>query len=172
MAKNTSAVEKARTEAIQPFVPPEGFELLSDGQVVGYWDPRVNPYVYVRPLHGIVFDNSLDKEKVSTLIVCEACEDTPVVTKEGDTLALKGDLIGLWGKAGMRHIIMAGGTECYVAHVGEKDVGKASPMMLFKVYTKGTRNLIPLTEDKREESAEADTWWSTSAVDTTGDEAF
>jgi hypothetical protein len=176
MAKNSKADVRGDTSEFDKIraklnAAPEGFNTQSD-DVVGYWDSDVCPILCI-PRTAKVFDGNIDAEKPSILLIVELAADCPVRLKkeegveEGETIvAKKGDMVGIWGKPGMRAIRDLGGVEVWMRQAGEKDTGKPNPMKLFDVKAKGKGSRIVITEDSRKESKGVRTFLDAAAMPT------
>jgi len=137
---------------------PSGYHIQSE-DVVGYWDSSVS-HIHCIPRSARMFDGNIESSKPSILILVELLDDCEGVRvkkergeDEGELVGgKKGDLVGIWAKAGMRAIRDLAGVKVWMAENGEKDIGKPSPMKLYEIKspTKGTR--IPVTEDTRRDS--------------------
>lgn len=132
----------------------------STGEVVGFYDPEKQGRTSVIPRGYKLIDNDADKEKSSVLLVCEvtAPSGIQVLPKKDEELihAKKGDLIGIWGKVGMRAIADLGNVECLIAFTGERDIGRPKPMKLFEIRTASPNAVgepLKLLADSRRTSA-------------------
>lgn len=161
--KSMSVRQVSAPAANKPAVPA-GYEEVAD-DLVGYWDPEHFAMIHVIPREAKLFDSSQDETKPSVLIFCKLVDSAIVVNKEGQTKTLveaqPGDMVGIWGKAGMRQKMMVlANRDCYVSVSGTKDVGKKEPMTTFSIMAKPARpSPLPLVEDRRDKSRRAETWW-------------
>lgn len=157
------------------FSVPEGYSKNSvSGDIVAFWDDEVAGIEAVFKAYKL-FDNDQNTEQVSTLFICELLSPlqgaykkekgkdkpkVPVQTK-------KGDLVGVWGSAGMRDLVNMGGVPLFMYQDGEKDTGKKSPMKLYHIHpkeddAKGSR--LQCLEDGRKESINAKLLWEKKGV--------
>jgi len=148
---------------------PEGFVTQSD-DVVGYWNPEECPIQCI-PRAAKIFDGNIEKSKPSVLLIVELTAPCIIVTKkaEGETegerfVGKPGDMVGIWGKPGMRAIRDLGGVECWVKYTGEKDTGKPNPMKLFDVKSKSKGRRIEISDDSRKESKGVKTFLDTPSM--------
>ena len=154
---------KGKSEEPQ-FEMPKGFQ-NQGSDIVGYYDPIVTGQVIMIPREAILLDGNIEARKTSMLIMAELVEPCKLKSANKDERdagevieGKKGDIIGIWGQYGMKGLRnTAGATVCMYPN-GKKDVGKPKPMNLFAIGSKGDGKLIPILEDKREESAGEATW--------------
>ncbi len=148
---------------------PDGFIIQSD-DVVGYWDPEECPIRCI-PRTAKVFDGNIERTKPSVLILAELTMPCVLNLKKevGESeaekiIGKKGDMVGIWGKPGMRAIRNLCGVEVKITATGEKDTGKPNPMKLFSVEsaTRGTQLLI--SDDSRDKSRAVKTFLEGRAV--------
>jgi len=152
-----SNVDSAEVERLKKELAAQAEKLANrDEDVVGYWVPSELP-IHCVPRTVRLFDSSIDKSKVSALIIVEALSPT-VCENEKDgkairSLCKKGDMVGIWYKPGMRGIASCGGVPTIVTETGEKkDVGKGNPMTMYSVRATGG-SPIPIANDSRNKSA-------------------
>ncbi len=141
-----------------PAKPPAGFEEVQNvDSIVGFVDPHETPVTLI-PRAAKLMDNTAERTKSATLVICELCQDALVTTKEGRIPASKGDLVGLWYKPGMRPIKNYAGVELWIAGDGERDIGKPSPMKVYKILArKGAKgSKLQVIDDIRRQSKQAD----------------
>lgn len=168
MAKTVVKEEPKPSQAQEPkqSIPdvPEGYAEVAD-DIVGYWKPEFHAMIHVIPREAKIFDNSQDKTKVSTLIFCKLVDSAVLQSKNeyGSEVKVEGkpgDTIGIWGKPGLRNkLINMAERDCFICISGEKEIGRQSPMITFSVRAKGLGKPLPLTEDRRDKSKNAETWW-------------
>lgn len=140
---------------------PEGFQKQS-GDAKAFWDPDLCNILCI-PRAAKLFDGNQDPKKPSMLIIVELSARTPLrLAKEkgapkedkGEVIICNpGDMVGIWGKPGMRDIRDLCGIKTWVHKMPERlDVGKGQPMVQYDVRgpKRGTR--IPIIEDLRKES--------------------
>jgi len=150
---------------------PADFAIQSD-DVVGYSAFEKAPIRCI-PRSVKMFDSNMDKSKPSILIFCQLTAQCVVSLKKEDgasegqlMIANKGDMVGVWGKPGMRSIRNLCGVEVWIKHTGEKDTGKPLPMKTFDVKAAGRGTRLPV-EDNRKDSKNARTFMDISADSTT-----
>lgn len=173
MAKTTN--KPSDTTPAKKHAVPAGYSKDAiSGDIIAFWDDTVAGICCI-PQGYKLFDNDQDKEKVSTLFVVkltaplegaykkEKGEDKPklpVQTKAGD-------VVGIWGSAGMRDLVNMGGMDIFIYQEGEKNTGKKSPMKLYHVHPKdpnadGFR--LKCMEDGRKESKNGKLLWEKGGV--------
>ena len=131
--------------------------------VVGYWmsDGEI-PITGVPEVGVIAIDSGIDKAKPSMLLKFKVTVPTIVVDQDdNENICQPGDLVGVWYKPGMRDIRTLGGLEVTMSRneAKDKDTGKGNAMKAFEVRgPRGqTGQLLRITEDRREKSAQAQT---------------
>ena len=168
MAKSqaTETLEKLATPEATPNAYFDKFKhQVSTGDVVGFYDVEKQGRMSIIPRGFKLLDNDADDSKSTVLLVCEltapmGAEVTPK-KNEPPIHAKKGELVGIWGKVGMRAIGELGGVECLISCEGEKDIGRPKPMKLFSVKTlvEGAKGVpLLLISDSRRTSAGAKTF--------------
>jgi hypothetical protein len=160
---NASTVDPFAALKAQLDAAPEGFVTQSD-DVVGYWNPEEAPIRCI-PRTAKIFDGNIEKSKPSILLIVQLTAPCIVNLKkeegesEGEKVIAKvGDMVGIWGKPGMRAIRDLGGVEVWIRLSGEKDTGKPNPMKLFDVKASAKGSRIVVTDDSRKESKGVKTW--------------
>jgi hypothetical protein len=116
---------------------PAGYTEQS-ADIVGFWTGE--GAVHFIPRFVRMFDSSIDPTKSSTLLIADLidpCEVFKVGEDEERILAGKGQQIGIWTKPGMKALGKLAGIPVYMYQEGEKDIGKPSPMKVYKVMSKG-----------------------------------
>lgn len=143
---------------------PKGYQLQSM-DIVGYYDPIITGTVEMIPQQAILLDGNIESRKTSILIFAELLEPCKLKSSDKDVRdagevveGKKGDIIGIWGKYGMKDLRNCADVATFMAPNGHKDVGRPKPMDLFKVGTKTKGTLIPIVEDKRKDAAGEPTW--------------
>ena len=135
---------------------PVGYKPIAE-DIVGFWKPEAGP-IEVEPLFVKLSDSKADKLKSSTLIFCTLVKSTTLYMKGDVEVEGKvGDLVGVWGKPGMRAIRNCMGVPTYLALKPEDewiDVDKVNLMKTFVVAPKdgikGDR--LSIEEDNRKTS--------------------
>jgi hypothetical protein len=143
---------------------PEGFTKRSS-DIIGIWDPDEGPIRCI-PRHAKLSDSKkFDKTKPSILIFAELTSECMLRVKAEDEddeadliVGEPGDLVGIWGKPGMRDIRNLCNVEIFMFQDGEKDIGKGNPMKVYDISSAETGTLIPISGDTRDKSAGADTF--------------
>ncbi len=157
--------------------PPAGFEQTS-GDLAGYWESASPETVYkgkhreasygskpvlFTPLFVTLSDSDLDKKKTSTLLharLLKPCVLRSANKEEGYKEFPEGTLFGIWTKPGMKAIQTFGNAQVWMRNGQEvggamqffKDIGKASPMVLFDIRNKGAGQKLKIREDRRDQS--------------------
>lgn len=163
-------VDDREIEALRKQMSADAEKLSNrDEDVAGYWKTDKLP-ADVIPRSVRLFDGHLDKSKFSALIIAEAVSPTVVeYTKEKivyQKLCKKGDMIGIFYKAGMKAIAMCCGVRTIITDTGEKkDIGKGNPMQVFSVRSANGGTLIPITNDSRHKSASQKTPFDVKQAD-------
>ncbi len=160
MAKEMTADLQARLNSFLAQAP-DGLALQTD-DVVGFWAPEES-FIYGIPRGVKLFDSSIEPKRHSSLILFELLQPCKVFTKEtGDTPqdAKKGDMVGVWGKPGMRALNTKRlqGVPVWMCYSGEKEIGKPSPMQLFEIRSKGGGKVLEIVSDTRQRSADYQDW--------------
>lgn len=154
----TSKTENKRTSA-----KPEGYRKQSM-DIAGFWNPEQGP-VHAIFRGASLFDNKLDKTKSSVLLFAELLEPCECVNQEDEAFtAQKGDVVGVWGKPGMRALRNLCGVPVWMQEAGEKDIGKGNPMKLFEILSPKQGTPIPILEDNRKESAGSKTFLTVASA--------
>jgi hypothetical protein len=142
------------------FKAPEGFSDQNQ-DVVGFYDQEVEPVIEFVPIEAILSDSNLDESKVSTLIFGKLVKPTKLVetSKSGNVIeGKKGDLVGIWGKPGMRALRNLCGEHVIMYPDGQRETGKPNPMTVYKCLAAKKGSRLPVVEDRREKSKNADAW--------------
>lgn len=150
-----------------PSALPEGY-LSSSSDAVGFFDGDLQKPIHFVPMHVILADSQIEKNKPSALIFgrlidpCAAIRDGAAegeYSKRPLIETKRGDVVGIWFSAGMRDLANYSGCKVFMVQDPEsnwkKIKGKPSKM---KTYTIGKNpdrpdaKLVP-REDRRNESA-------------------
>lgn len=127
---------------------PQGYEDQST-DVVGFWK-QDGPAIHFIPVEARLMDSSIDKTKSSTLLIGRLIDSCELVTGDGVVVdGQPGDVLGVWAKPGMSALACLCGVPVYMYLDSHKDVGKASPMAVFAVMSKGRGTMIPVARDTR-----------------------
>ena len=164
-AAKPAAAAKGTAKAAEPKAEmPKGYQSQSMDSI-GYYDPAMTGAVEMSPQQAILLDGNIESRKTAILIFAELLEPCKLKSPDKDARdsgevveGKKGDIIGIWGKYGMKDLRNCAGVATFMAPNGHKDVGRPKPMDLFKIGTKTKGTLIPIVEDKREDSAGEPTW--------------
>lgn len=159
-----SAKTKDKTKAAAPpkvnFKAPAGF--VDQAQdVTGFYDTEVDPVIEFIPIEAVLSDSNLDESKVSILIFGKLIKPCKLVetSKSGNVVqGNKDDMIGIWAKPGMRALRNLCGVHVIMYPDGERDTGKINPMVVYKTLAQKKGTKLPVVEDRREKSANAETW--------------
>ncbi len=147
----------------------------STGDVVGFHDCETQGHIYGVPRGAKLNDSALDKSKPSCFVIFELLEPCGATEGAGDEAttvkALKGDMVGVWIKGGMRNIKNMCGLPVLMQFTGEKKLkGKPAafnPMKTFQLDVgKGVGTLIPIIEDNRKDSRDVPTFLDPKKVGT------
>lgn len=174
------AQAQTRTPAKTKFSVPEGFTKKST-DIVAYWDDKESGIQGICRYYK-VFDSNMEKEKPSVLFIFQLTEPCSAYTTDKDKpkehfpyQSKKGDLIGVWGKAGMKDLLGFGGVEVYMYQQGEKKTKKPNPMKLYHVHSNvDAGKPIVCIEDTREQSKDKKLFWEKGGFipsDTEADES-
>lgn len=155
---------------------PEGFNTRVTGDIVGFWDIEEQGGINIIPRAAKLSDSTIEPSKPSMFIICELMEKEEITVYRKDDknpkekiaiTAKHGDYIGIWAKSGMRDIRNCGGKEIWIEYVGEKDIGKKSPLKVFEISSNNSivGKLIPIIEDNRTKSKKALTFLHSEDVD-------
>jgi hypothetical protein len=150
------------------FKAPAGFvDQTSD--VVGFYDPEVDPVIHFVPIEAVLSDSQLDDSKVSILIFGKLTEPMKLVetAKSGNVVqGKKGDMIGIWAKPGMRALRNLANEPTIMYPDGERNTGKPNPMAVYKILAAKKSGKLPIVEDRRDKSKSAETWLDVRGGDT------
>ncbi len=166
MAKEQAAktTPPAGTTPVKPTVQiPEGLRRHT-GDVLGFHDLEEQG-----PIHGIprgykISDSKLDATKPSSFVIFELLSPTSYYEGSGEETeekkGVKGDMVGVWTKGGMRPLRNLGNNEVFMFYTGEKRLkgrpAAQSPMKTYDFHVgKAKPQPIPLIEDTREKSVSA-----------------
>ena len=159
-SKGKPAITNKGADIKANFKAPEGFTDQSQ-DIVGFWDMEIEPAIQFIPNEAVLMDSDLDETKYSVLIFgtlvapCKLKQDS----KSGNIIdGKKGDVIGIWGKPGMRALRNLQGVHVVLYPDGVKATGKPNPMTVFKVLAKEKGGHLPVVDDRRDKSASQETW--------------
>lgn len=139
--------DDARRKAAEDSIP-DGYEDQST-DVAGFWKQDGAPIHFI-PIECRMMDSSIDKTKSSTLVIGRLVGKCELVDGEGVVVdGEPGDAVGIWAKPGMQALAILTGVPVYMYLDSHKDVGKASPMAVFAVMSKGRGTLLPIARDTR-----------------------
>lgn len=132
--------------------PPSGYKNQST-DVVGMWSPELSDSIHFVPKGVKLFDSSIDKSKPSCLVIGSLIDPCTLVTREDGedepVDGITGSIVGVWYKPGMRALLNLQGVKVWITPDGEKDIGKPSPMKLFKVLAPEVGQRLSILEDSR-----------------------
>lgn len=140
--------------------PPEGMRKFT-GDVVGFHDCETQGPIYGIPRAAKLSDSALDETKPSAFVIFELLDNCDATEGSGDDAtsvpAKKGDMVGVWLKAGMRGLKNLCGIPVFMQHSGEKKLkGKPAAFNAMKTFDfhvgQGKGTLIPVIEDNRKKS--------------------
>lgn len=143
------------------FKAPQGYSKAST-DIVGTYDPKVQPNIHFTPYGVNLSDSQADKNKISCLVFATLVEDCLLADSKGEdgnrgTIQGKaGDTVGIWYKPGMRPITKLCGSKVFMYPNGERDTGKMNPMKLFEILKDKDGTPIPVLDDFREKTARLD----------------
>ena len=144
------------------FTLPEGF-VDQTSELIGFWadDAQQSPIQGI-PRHVIAHDSHLDPSKPSYLIVVELTATSSMVDPDGERIVVEpGKYVGLYYKPGMAAILELADVEVWMVLTGERDVGKASPMKVYRVASKGRGAALKVKKDYRKTSRAVQTPFAT-----------
>lgn len=167
MAKANNSNPVADNKPKRPVVKIEDYQLPAEFQqvnldIIGFWlEDRVLECI---PESVKLFDNKQDKHKPSALITAKLTKDCEVMTSDGELIeGREGQLVGIWGRPGMRDLRVLSG--CRVAIVPDGEIAikdKPNPMRAYKIYShkedEGKQLQVDL--DKREKSKNNECIWT------------
>lgn len=156
---------------------PAGY-LSTASDAVGFFDPDLradgndkgNGYgfpIHFVPMHVILADSSIDKDKPSALVFgrliepCAAIRDGATEGKMDERPIIetkRGDVVGIWFSSGMRDLAALGGAKVYMrqepAEKWKKIKNKPSKMKTFQIGSDPNRPGVKLVvrEDRRDQS--------------------
>jgi hypothetical protein len=147
--------------------PPENYQ-NQGGDAKAFWDPDLCAVLCI-PKTAKLFDGNQDPKKPSMLIIAQLCARLPMrLAKEKDAppdskgeviVCNPGDMIGIWGKPGMRDIRDLAGVKTWIKKTDKRlDVGKGKPMVVYDVRAPERGERIPVVEDVRNKSAGVSTF--------------
>jgi len=173
MAEKTSSqatnAKATKSNAIKvDFKAPAGFT-DQNSDVVGFYDPEVEPVIHFIPIEAVLSDSQLDDSKASILIFGKLTEPIKLVetSKSGNVVqGKKGDMVGIWGKPGMRALRNLAGEPTIMYPDGERPTGKPNPMSVYKCLAAKKSGRLPIVEDRRDKSKSAETWLDARGGDT------
>jgi hypothetical protein len=142
-------------DTLPSYTVPKGMKKTT-GDVVGFHDMESGP------IHGIpraakLSDSKIKPQNISCFVIFELLEACKVTQDDVESMAMPGDMVGVWTKPGMRAIAKQCGVPVFMIHTGEKDLGKPgfNPMKTYDIHIgEGKGTLIPVIEDNRDKSAE------------------
>lgn len=134
---------------MQQNVPP-GYEERSSS-VSGFWTEETPIHFRAEEVH--LFDSALNPTRASALIIGRLKADCPLVSSEKTPVQGRtGELVGVWYRPGLSALPNIGQADVYVVPNGTKDVGKPSPMKVYRVYSSAPTGLRLLGRDYRSKS--------------------
>ena len=153
------ATAKGKVAEQNPFVPSyelpnlEGYTDQS-GDIAGYWNPEWS-YMHFVPIEVTLFDNKIQANKPSALIIGELVDPfllEPTGEDEEPVQAQAGARVGVWYGPGMRGIVALRGVPVLLAPNGLKDTGKPNDMKKYIVRSAKRGERLIATNDYRKES--------------------
>ena len=165
----------AKTQVTPPPKKLETREGLrkNSGDVVGFRDPEKQGPIFGIPRACKASDSKLDSSKPSLFVIFELLDETLKVTEgsgdEGKEItAVKGDMIGVWVKGGMRTLKNMCGLKVLMQYTGVKKLQgrppSQDPMKTYQFDTDRTvGTVIPVIEDNRKDSRNVVNSWLPAA---------
>lgn len=143
---------------------PKGYARRSL-DIEAFWVPEKGP-IHGEFLGAKLFDSGIDASKPSTLFIVRLT-DPCFCTDKDDEIFTKnpGDIVGVWGKPGMKGLKNLFGVPVWMALTGEKDIGKGNPMKVFDIQSPKPGTAMPILEDMRERSKGAKTFLDSVKVE-------
>lgn len=157
---------KQQPQSEDPFfdvaLPEDGKEVLGD--VNGYWDPDKSA-IRFKPMSVKIFDNKIDSEKPSCLIVgvltapgllysSDKGEDEDSEREYKKHAA--GTAVGVFYKPGLKGLVRRCGVDCYVKQKPEKDWIQTkkgvNKMKTYDIVAADETYMIPISDDFRKDS--------------------
>lgn len=148
-AKKTETSTKPA--APKPAQAPAGYRRQTQDPV-GFWEFEKGPIHFI-PRSVKLFDGNIEKIKPSILIIGELLDPCTLSNKDGDVNGVKGDIVGVWYKPGMKPIVNLCDAKVWMQQNGEIETGKPNAMKLFDVQSPGPNKRFTLVFDDRKESA-------------------
>lgn len=129
--------------------------------IVGFWNEDC--IIHCIPKNVKLFDNKVEKAKPSPLITVELIDPIDVRTTEGEIIrAEAGQLVGIWGRAGMRDLKVHADCRVKIAPNGEKELeDQKNAMRLYDIrkVASDTPKVLKVALDKRDKSKRTETFW-------------
>lgn len=112
----------------------EGEWVDFSSDVRGFWDHEGE--IKFIPTGYKSFPSRKFKNKTTTIIVGKALADITAEDEKDQTITIKrGELVGVWYSPGMKELTSLYGTKVKMYRDGEKDVGQAQPMKVYRIQT-------------------------------------
>lgn len=112
----------------------EGEWVDFSSDVKGFWDHE-GELKFV-PTGYKSFPSRKFKNKTTTIIVGKALGPASGLNEHDETITFeRGDLIGVWYSPGMKELTSLYGSKVKMFRDGEKDVGQAQPMKVYRIQT-------------------------------------
>jgi hypothetical protein len=164
-AEKTTSQETVEKKK-RPILKIDDYQIPAEFQqvnldIVGFWweDCIINCI----PESVKLFDNKTEKLKPSALITARLTKGCEVVNKDGEVIsAEEGQLVGIWGRPGMRDLRVLAGCRVAIVPDGEIEIkGKPNPMRAYKVYAhkEDEAKPLPVDLDKRDKSKNSECIW-------------
>lgn len=162
MAKEKVNGEKVTSELKSMLDSPEFAKETNDlqkrgGDILGFWNEDMKTPLFFVPRSAKLSDSQIKVTplRCSCLVEGIAYRNCEVLDRDGQVLLAKpGDLIGVWTKPGMKVLASSQGVKVAMAYIGEKDIGKPSPMKLYDIRSEEGGQPLNVSEDNRKYSTE------------------
>lgn len=155
-AANGGATSNVAGEEVKQWTIPEQYKVELSGDVVGFGDPDVAPVEFI-PEHAVLTDSTIDPTKTSVLVIGRLAADCMLYMGDEDIEGTAGDLIGIWGKPGMKGLRDAAGVPVFVVLSGTKAMKESfkQDMKLYTVVATQKGGRLPIEADYRDKSKNA-----------------
>jgi len=138
MAKSTTSAPSNVTNLPSKPKPPEGLSRVAS-DVSAFWDPSTGS-----PVYGVLAgakDTRNKRGQIVRIYMFELlAECTVKVRRDGElvtTTARAGEVVGVWGTAGLSELDQLGGCKVWIFREGKKDIGNGQTMWSYDIQSAG-----------------------------------